>query len=211
MSATAPAQSKRGTIQRQEGIGYGDVVQLRAREILRGVEQASERSARAARAALGGTRTSGRPGSFGVEASRRSGKHSEPQDRQRDATSPRPLGATETHRASVRCPIAPAAEETVEVVRNHADGTRSARMESSLPKPDQVLRGDARRASPAGVDAERQVDGGAGGRRAARAGRPRRIPREAIRDDPGRPGALNRSQDHEGRPSELFGARVART
>jgi len=33
-------------------------------------------------------------------------------------------------------------------------------MESSLPKPDRALRGDVQQASPAGVDAERQVDGG---------------------------------------------------
>jgi len=42
-------------------------------------------------------------------------------------------------------PATPAAEETVEVVRNHVDGTRSARVEPSLPEPDPVTRGDARR------------------------------------------------------------------
>jgi hypothetical protein len=60
-------------------------------------------------------------------------------------------------------PTTPTAEETVEVVRNHEDGTRSARVE---PSPPSARRGDARRRAEAGrarVDAERDVDGGAEG------------------------------------------------
>jgi hypothetical protein len=61
-------------------------------------------------------------------------------------------------------PGAPVAEEPVEVVRNHGDGTRSARVEPSSPKSGA---GVETRLLPAGVDAERQVDGGAEGARRA--------------------------------------------
>jgi hypothetical protein len=82
----------------------------------------------------------------------------------------------------------------------------TARVEPSSPKPVDP-RGDARSGrwewTPGGTSME--------GRRAGAARAvARRIPGEAIGDDPGRPGALNRSQDHEGRPLELFGAEAAR-
>jgi hypothetical protein len=112
------------------------------------------------------------------------GKRSEPHDRQRDATSPRPPSGG-----------------------NRRGG---AKPRGRNVTPEMVSLEPKQAATPAGVDARRHVDGGAGesaiGRRPRGASRkvvnvrlPRRIPREeAESGQGGRHSALTGSEDQEG-------------
>jgi hypothetical protein len=132
-------------------------------------------------------------------------KRGEPQDRQRDATGPRPLGVSGHPRASARDPARPRRRKPsrwCETTRTERD-RRGWHLAAEAGRPRQRVRS-------AGVDAGRQVDGGAEGRPRARlahasGGRTNPTGGDRRRSGP------NRGAEREPRPggssASLFGAR----